>query len=118
MGEISVNNCPNCNNEICANGFMTHMVSVMDLMTNPNQLEMMLVDETFLSEEYFLNNDYPDKLRKPRVLPAVISKRLPDISDFEFFNQESFQAVSITCKNTPWIFQYTDSFVDVEVFDN
>ena len=94
------------------------MINALDLMTDSNPLEMQLVDESFLNGGFLVSNEYPDKLRKPRKIPTVIPKRLPDISEVDFFDSESFLSITVTCKKTPWIFQYRDSFVDVEVLDN
>ena len=113
-----MDNCPNCSNEICANGFITHLLNAFDLMSDSNPMEMQLVDESFLNGGFLVSNEYPDKLRKPRKIPTVIPKRLPDIGDFDFFDLESFQSITVTCKNTPWIFQYRQSVIDVEVLDN
>ena len=111
-------NCPNCTNEICANGAVTHMLNALDLLTDSNPLEMKLVDESFLNGGFLVSSEYPDKLRKPRKIPTVIPKRVPDISDFDFFDAGSFVSITVTCKKTPWIFHYEDSFVEVEVLDN
>ena len=94
------------------------MLNVFDLMTDANPLEMQLVDESFLNGGFLVSNEYPDKLRKPRKIPTVIPKRLPDISDFDFFDAASFQSITVTCKKSPWIFQYSQSLVDIEVLDN
>ena len=113
-----MDNCPNCSNEICANGFITHLLNAFDLMSDSNPMEMQLVDESFLNGGFLVSNEYPDKLRKPRKIPTVIPKRVPDITKIDFFDVESFVSITVTCKKTPWIFQYTDSFIEVEVLDN
>ena len=113
-----MHNCPNCTNEICANGAMTHMMNALDLMTDSNPLEMQLVDESFLKGGFLVSNEYLDKLRKPRKIPTVIPKKVPDISEIDFFDVRSFVSITVTCKKTPWIFQYRDSFIEVEVLDN
>ncbi|MCR5026665.1 MAG: hypothetical protein K6A34_04400 [Methanobrevibacter sp.] len=113
-----MDNCPNCTNEICANGAMTQMFDAFDKMFDSNPLEMQRVDESFINGGFLVSNEYPDKLRKPRKIPTVIPKRLPDIGDFDFFDKESFLSITVTCKRSPWIFHYSQSMVDIEVLDN
>lgn len=112
-----MDNCPNCNNSVCVNATMTHLANICDLIFDSNQVELMMLDECYIERSFLLNDEYPEKLRKPRKIPAKLPQKLPEIVT-PFIFREGFPVISITCKRTPWIFQYSDSEIDVEYLDN
>ncbi|SDA57921.1 hypothetical protein [Methanobrevibacter millerae] len=112
-----MDNCPNCNNRVCVNSSMTHLANLCDLIFDSSQPELMMLDEYYINMGFLLNDEYPEKLRKPRKIPTKLPQRLPElVTPFIYF--EEFPAISITCKKTPWIFHYADSEIDVEFLDN
>ena len=112
-----MNQCPNCNNRVCVNTSLTHLANICDLIFDSNQMELMMIDESYINMEFLLNEEYPQKLRKPRKLPAKLPQRLPELTT-PFIYLEEFPVITITCKKTPWIFQYGDFEIDVECLDN
>lgn len=109
--------CPNCDNEVCANSAVTHFANICDLIFDSNQTELMMLDECYINMGFLLNGEYPEKLRKPRKIPAKLPQRLPEL-ETPFIFLEGFPVISITCKKTPWIFHYAESEIDVECLDN
>ena len=117
-------NCPNCQNNICVNPSFTHFLNILDLVTESNSFELEM-NEEFQLMEFILSEDFINRHRKPRRVPSKIPRRLPrEISNnlFERLTEDNFTqycgVISVTCKNTPMVFEYTSSAIDLEYLDN
>ena len=106
-------NCPNCQNQVCVNPSFTQTLNFLDLVTESNSFEM----ET--------NEEFINRHKKPRRIPSKIPRKLPrDISNslFARLTEDNFAeycgVISVTCKNTPLVFEYTDAGIDLEYLDN
>ena len=94
-------NCPNCQNQVCVNPSFTQTL------------------------EFILSEDFINRHKKPRRIPSKIPRKLPrDISNnlFARLTEDNFAeycgVISVTCKNTPMVFEYADAGIDLEYLDN
>lgn len=117
-------NCPNCNNHVCVNPSITQTLNFLDLITESNLFELE-TNEEFLLMEFILSEDFINRHKKPRRIPSKIPRKLPkSISNnlFERLTEDNFQeycgVISVTCKNTPLVFEYAEAGVDLEYLDN
>ena len=108
-------NCPDCKADVCINTALSELVRVFILASKTNQDDIEAIDETYINNQYMLNNEYPEKLRKPRKIPAKLPK---PVSSGPFFLHHYFPTISVTCMKTPWVFEYVDSFIEIEFMDN
>jgi len=124
MGGIFMENCPNCQNQVCVNPSFTQTLNFLDLVTESNSFEME-TNEEFLLMEFILSEDFINRHKKPRRIPSKIPRKLPrDISNnlFARLTEDNFAeycgVISVTCKNTPMVFEYADAGIDLEYLDN
>ena len=117
-------NCPNCQNQVCVNPSFTQTLNFLDLVTESNSFEME-TNEEFLLMEFILSEDFINRHKKPRRIPSKIPRKLPrDISNnlFARLTEDNFAeycgVISVTCKNTPLVFEYADAGIDLEYLDN
>lgn len=117
-------NCPNCQNVVCVNPSITQVLNFLDLIAESNSFELE-TNEEFMLREFILSEDFINRHKKPRRIPSKIPRKLPrDISNnlFERLTEDNFAqycgVISVTCKNTSLVFEYTDAGVDLEYLDN
>ena len=122
MGGDIMEKCPNCNNSLCVNPAFTQILNFLDLMAESNLSELESSEEYMLME-FILSEDFIKRHKKPRTIPSKVPRRLPrQISNNLFYGEaeESFieycGAISVTCKNSEFVFEYADA--DVEFLDN
>ena len=117
-------NCPNCQNHVCVNASFTQILNFLELVSESNSFEMEN-NEEFMLMEFILSEDFINRHKKPRRISSKIPRKLPrEISNnlFDRLTEDNFQeycgVISVTCKNTPLVFEYTSSGVDLEYLDN
>jgi hypothetical protein len=91
-------------------------------MTESNLFELETSEEYMLME-FILSEDFINRHKKPRTIPSKVPRRLPrQISGNLFYQEcpdnfiEYCGVVSVTCKNSQFVFEYADA--DVEYLDN
>ena len=116
--------CPNCNNHTCVNPSITQTLNFLVMMFESNVFELENSEE-FMLMEFILSEDFINRHRKPRRIPSKIPRILPqNISNnlFERLTEDNFAeycgVVSVTCKNSPLVFDYADPGIDLEYMDN
>lgn len=114
--------CPNCTNSLCVNPSFTQTLNVIDLMTESNLFELESSEEYMLME-FILSEDFINRHKKPRTIPSKLPRRLPRQISGNLFYMEAENSfidycgvVSVTCKNSAFVFEYADA--DVEYLDN
>ncbi len=114
--------CPNCKNSLCVNPYFTQTLNFLDLMIESNLFELESSEEYMLME-FILSEDFIKRHKKPRTIPSKVPRRLPrQISNNIIYgaSEENFieysGAISVTCKNSEFVFEYADE--DLEYLDN
>lgn len=108
--------CPNCDKHICVNTEFTHFCNFVDLVSESNLFDMEMNAE-FMLMEFILSEDFIERNRTPRRIPSKIPRKLPRGLSNALY-QEFGGVVSITCKNTPLVYEYATPDVDIEYLDN
>lgn len=114
--------CPNCNKNICLNPSVTQIVNFLDLMEESNLFELESSEEYMLME-LLLTEDFINRHKKPRTIPSKLPRRLPEgVYNNMFYEAssdnfiENCGVVSVTCKNSEFVFEYADA--DIGFLDN
>lgn len=114
--------CPNCNKSICLNPSVTQIVNFLDLMEESNLFELESSEEYMLME-FILTEDFINRHKKPRTIPSKLPRRLPEgVYNNTFYEASSDNfieycgVVSVTCKNSEFVFEYADA--DIGFLDN
>lgn len=108
--------CPNCDKHICVNTEFTHVCNFLELVVESNLFDLENSEE-FLLMEFILSEDFISRHKKPRRIPSKIPRKLPRDLSNGLYNQFG-GVVSITCKNTPLVYEYAAPEIDLAYLDN
>ena len=89
-------NCPNCQNNVCVNPSFTHFLNILDLVTESNSFELEM-NEEFQLMEFILSEDFINRHRKPRRVPSKIPRRANPNSTADLI----FRREQCICRRSP-----------------
>lgn len=108
-------NCPNCENRVCVNTSYTHLSNFIDLTSESNLFELEN-NENVMLMKFILPQDFLDEH-----VPRSIPQKIPRPFSISLLGGDMMMlpgVVSITCKNSPFVFEYNDFDADLEYLDN
>lgn len=108
-------NCPNCENRVCVNTSYTHVSNFIDLTSESNLFDLVNNERAMLMR-FILPHDFFN-VHVPRTIP----QKIPRPYSSSLFGDDIIMlpgVVSVTCKNSPFVFEYNDFDADLEYLDN
>ncbi|MBR0271637.1 MAG: hypothetical protein IJQ68_06580 [Methanobrevibacter sp.] len=97
------------------NPSFTHLSNFIDLFSESNLFEL-VTNERVMLMELILPQDFIEK-HTPRRIPQKIPRSF--MNNFMEENLSAFPGVvSVTCKKSPFVFEYVDFDLDLEYLDN